>query len=226
MEEYRLNRIQEIKKRIFDIIISLIGVIMSSPIMIIIAIIVKLDSKGPVIYKQKRITKNGKEFVIYKFRSMIVDAEKNSAAQLASKDDKRITKVGKFIRPARIDELPQFINIIKGEMSVVGPRPERKELIEKYSKYVEAFPYRTKVKAGLTGYAQIMGKYNSNPYNKLLYDLIYIQKFSVILDLKLILMTVKIMFVKDSTEGVDEEFDEFMECFKKTLPELSKDETD
>ena len=157
---------------------------------------------------------------------MIVDAEKNSAAQLASKDDKRITKVGKFIRPTRIDELPQFINIIKGEMSVVGPRPERKELIEKYSKYVEAFPYRTKVKAGLTGYAQIMGKYNSNPYNKLLYDLIYIQKFSVILDLKLILMTVKIMFVKDSTEGVDEEFDEFMECFKKTLPELSKDETD
>ena len=221
-----ISPFQRFLKRAFDIVFSALVIVVSSPIVLAVSLAIKIEDGGPVLYKQKRCSINGKEFVIYKFRSMIVDAEKNSAAQLASKDDKRITKVGKFIRPARIDELPQFINIIKGEMSVVGPRPERKELIEKYSKYVEAFPYRTKVKAGLTGYAQIMGKYNSNPYNKLLYDLIYIQKFSVILDLKLILMTVKIMFVKDSTEGVDEEFDEFMECFKKTLPELSKDETD
>ena len=213
-------------KRAGDFLLAIFGLIVFSPLFAVCYFLVKREDNGPAIFKQERIGRFGKPFYIYKFRSMIVDAEKNSAAQLASKDDKRITKVGKFIRPTRIDELPQFINIIKGEMSVVGPRPERKELIEKYSKYVEAFPYRTKVKAGLTGYAQIMGKYNSNPYNKLLYDLIYIQKFSVILDLKLILMTVKIMFVKDSTEGVDEEFDEFMECFKKTLPELSKDETD
>lgn len=220
-----ISPLQKILKRAFDILFSAAIIVISSPVVLAVSIAIKIEDGGPVFYKQNRCSLGGKEFCIYKFRSMVVDAEKDSKAVLAAKNDDRITKVGRFIRPTRIDELPQFINIIKGEMSVVGPRPERKELIEKYSKYVKAFPYRTKVKAGLTGYAQIMGKYNSNPYNKLLYDLIYIQKFSVILDIKLVLMTVKIMFVKDSTEGVDEEFDEFIECFKMTLTELP-DETE
>ena len=220
----KINLMESFIKRAFDIVFSMIVLIVSSPVMLAVALAIKLEDGGPVFYKQKRCTLNEREFDIYKFRSMIVDAEKNNKAMLASKGDSRITRVGKFIRATRIDEIPQFINIIKGDMSVVGPRPERKELIEKYSKYVEAFPYRTKVKAGLTGYAQIMGKYNSNPYNKLLYDLMYVQKFSVILDLKLILMTLKIMFMKESTEGVDEEFDMFMETFKKTLSNKSAEE--
>lgn len=220
----RINLMQRFIKRAFDIVFSLIVLILSSPITLAVALAIKLEDGGPVFYKQKRCTLNEREFEIYKFRSMIVDAEKNHKAVLASKEDSRITKVGKFIRATRIDEIPQFINIIKGDMSVVGPRPERKELIDKYSKYVEAFPYRTKVKAGLTGYAQIMGKYNSNPYNKLLFDLMYVQKFSVILDMKLILMTIKIVFMKESTEGVDEEFDMFMETFTKTLEKKSAEE--
>ncbi len=203
-------------KRIFDIAFSAFGLIVASPVMLLTALAIKIEDGGPVFYKQNRCTIGGREFKIIKFRSMIVNAEKNNKAQLASKNDSRITKVGAFIRATRIDELPQLINIIKGDMSVVGPRPERKELIDDYSKYVEAFPYRMKVKAGLTGYAQLFGKYNSNPYNKLLFDLMYVQKFSILLDFELILLTLKIVFIKESTEGVDEEFEAFIENFKRT----------
>lgn len=215
LETTDTNTFQNAVKRIFDIAFSGFALILTSPIFLFTALAIKLEDRGPVFYRQKRCTISGREFEIIKFRSMIVNAEKNDKAVLASKNDSRITKVGNFIRATRIDELPQLINIIKGDMSVVGPRPERKELIEQYSDIVEAFPYRMKVKAGLTGYAQLMGKYNSNPYNKLLFDLMYVQKFSLILDLRLILLTMKIVFMKESTEGVDEEFERFMETFNR-----------
>ncbi len=216
LETANSNVFQQAVKRVFDILFAGFALIITSPVTLATALAIKLEDHGPVFYKQKRCTLGGREFEIYKFRSMIVDAEKNNKAVLASKNDSRITKVGNFIRATRIDELPQLINIIKGDMSVVGPRPERKALIDQYTDVVEAFPYRMKVKAGLTGYAQLMGKYNSNPYNKLLFDLMYVQKFSLILDLRLILLTMKIVFMKESTDGVDEEFEIFMETFNRT----------
>ncbi len=195
-----LTATQELTKRIIDIILSLIGIIVSSPALLIIALAIKLYDRGPVLYKQKRVTKDEKIFEIYKFRSMIVDAEKNGALP-AEDNDPRITPVGKIIRAIRFDELPQLFNILKGDMSVVGPRPERIEHHIAYTEKISEFPYRTKVKAGLTGYAQVMGKYNTSPYDKLLLDLEYIQNFSFFLDFKLILLTVKVIFMKDRTEG-------------------------
>ncbi len=192
---------QKFFKRFFDIIISVVGIVVSSPIMLIIALAIKKYDGGPVFYKQKRVTLNERIFDIYKFRSMVTDAEKNNTAVPATDDDPRITPVGKIIRKLRFDELPQLFNILKGDMSLVGPRPERVEHHKEYSKAIPEFPFRTKVKAGLTGYAQVMGKYNTSPYDKLLLDLDYIQKFSFFLDFRLILLTVKIIFMKESTEG-------------------------
>ena len=145
-----------------------------------------------------------KKFKVLKFRSMRVDAEKDGIARLATKNDSRITPFGKFIRACRIDELPQLFNILKGEMSFIGPRPERPELIERYMENMPEFAFRTRVKAGLAGYAQIFGKYNTTPYDKLKLDLTYIENYSIWLDLKLMLLTLKILFTPDSTEGVDE----------------------
>lgn len=159
---------------------------------------------GPVFFKQKRLTIGGKEFYVYKFRSMIVDAEKDGVARLATKNDSRITPVGKVIRATRIDELPQLLNIFKGDMSVVGPRPERPEIAKEYEESIPEFAYRLKVKAGLTGYAQIYGKYNTTAYDKLKLDLMYIESYSILEDLKLILATFKIVFTKESTEGLEE----------------------
>lgn len=223
VESASSHNLQPVVKRAFDVCFAVICLIITSPIFLATAIAIKLEDHGPVFYKQARCTLGGREFEIYKFRSMIVDAEKNNKAVLASKNDSRITKVGNFIRATRIDELPQLINIFRGDMSVVGPRPERKVLIEQYSDIIESFPYRMKVKAGLTGYAQLMGKYNSNPYNKLLFDLMYVQKFSLLLDVRLILLTLKIVFMKESTEGVDEEFDAFVEEFNRTREKNSKE---
>lgn len=199
-----LNSYQLFFKRFFDIVISLIGIIVSSPIMLVVAIAIKAYDGGAVIYKQKRVTINERVFDIYKFRSMIVDAEKQDEVIPASDKDPRITPVGNIIRKLRIDELPQLFNILKGDMSFVGPRPERVEHHEAYTKQIPEFPYRTKIKAGLTGYAQVMGKYNTSPYDKLLLDLEYIQKFSFFLDFRLIMITVKIIFMKESTEGFND----------------------
>lgn len=191
-------------KRAMDIVISLIGIIITSPIMLIAAIAIHAYDKGPVFYKQTRCTIGGREFQVMKFRSMIVDAEKDGKARLATENDDRITPVGKFIRATRIDELPQFFNVLKGDMSMVGPRPERPEIIREYCETVPEFAYRTKVKAGLTGYAQVYGKYNTTSYDKLKLDLIYVSKCSILLDLQLILLTMKVIFMKESTEGLDE----------------------
>lgn len=190
-------------KRAMDIVISLAGIIISSPIMLIIALAIKLYDRGPVFYKQKRQTLNAREFDILKFRSMIVDSEKQGA-RLAKEHDDRITPVGKVIRRLHFDELPQLFNILKGDMAFVGPRPERKEITEEYTKEIPEFPFRLKVKAGLTGYAQVYGQYNTVPYDKLKLDLTYITNYSVWLDIKLIILTVKILFQKEKSEGVDD----------------------
>lgn len=203
--EYVLTMDQRFFKRMIDLVCALILVIVTSPIMLITAIIVKLYDGGPVLYKQVRVTRDDKEFKIMKFRSMRVDAEKDGVARLASKNDNRITPIGKFIRKVRIDELPQLFNIIKGEMSFIGPRPERPEIIEQYLKEMPEFAYRTKVKAGLAGYAQVYGKYNTTPYDKLKLDLTYIENYTLWMDIKLMLLTLKILFSPESTEGVDEQ---------------------
>ena len=194
---------QRITKRALDLFLSILALILASPIMAAIAIAIKLEDKGPVFYKQKRATLDGKEFEILKFRSMIVDAEKSGISIPATGHDPRITKVGRIIRACRVDELPQLINILKGDMSVVGPRPERLEHIQQYSAEIPEFGFRLKVKGGLTGYAQIYGKYNTSAYDKLRLDLMYIEHYSLILDIKLILMTIRILFSKESTEGFD-----------------------
>ncbi len=193
---------QRITKRIMDLVISLIALIITSPFMLIAAIAIKLDDGGPIFFKQNRITKDGKIFNVLKFRSMIVDADKDGAKK-AEVGDNRITKVGKIIRACRLDELPQLINVLKGDMSLVGPRPERIENVYEYSKEYPEFELRHKVKGGITGYAQLYGKYNTSPKDKLNMDLIYIETYSIIQDIKLIILTFKILFMKESTEGFD-----------------------
>jgi exopolysaccharide biosynthesis polyprenyl glycosylphosphotransferase len=198
------SQIEKVIKRIWDILFAVFFLVLTSPIMLVTAICIKAEDGGPVFYKQTRLTQYGRTFEIIKFRSMKVDAEKDGVARLAAENDDRITKVGRKIRASRIDELPQLINILKGDMSVVGPRPERPEIVEQIEKDLPEFNYRLKVKAGLTGYAQVYGKYNTKLRDKLLFDLIYIENFSIILDIRIMFMTFKIIFKKDSTEGVDE----------------------
>lgn len=192
---------QKLAKRILDLLISGIGILVASPFMLITALAIKLYDGGPVFFRQARVTMGGKVFMITKFRSMIVDAEKEGHSVPATDRDPRITPVGRVIRATRLDELPQLFDIFRGDMSIVGPRPERVEHVEEYTKEIPEFCYRLKVKGGLTGYAQIYGKYNTSAYDKLKLDLMYIENYSVLLDLKLILMTVKVMFMKESTEG-------------------------
>lgn len=193
---------QKLIKRMFDILISACGLIITLPISLICAISIKLDDGGPVFYRQNRITKDGKIFNILKFRSMRTDAEKDGAKKAVDNDD-RITHVGRIIRACRVDELPQLINILLGDMSIVGPRPERIENVYEYSSKYPEFELRHKVKAGLTGLAQLYGKYNTSPEDKLNMDLSYIENYSLLLDLKLIVLTFKVLFMKESTEGFD-----------------------
>jgi lipopolysaccharide/colanic/teichoic acid biosynthesis glycosyltransferase len=194
---------QQVIKRIFDIICSVLMFIVLSPLFLLIAILIKCYDGGPVLYKQERLTKDGKIFMVYKFRSMRVDSEQHGA-RLAMKGDSRVTPVGKVLRNIHFDELPQLFNIIKGDMSLVGPRPERPEIAAQYTKEIPEFSYRLKVKAGLTGYAQVYGKYNTTPYDKLKLDMTYIENYSFVLDLQLIATTIKILFQKENTEGVEQ----------------------
>lgn len=195
---------QRFIKRTFDIVASLMGIIVLSPFMIAAAIIVKLYDGGPVFYTQERLTRDGKKFQIIKFRSMRTDSE-SQGARLAMKDDDRITPFGDLMRRTHFDEIPQLFNILKGEMSVVGPRPEREEISKQYEEVIPEFPLRLKVKAGLTGYAQVHGKYNTTPYDKVKLDITYIEKYSFWMDLKLIMMTVKVIFQKENSEGVNKD---------------------
>ncbi len=191
-------------KRAIDIAASLLGIIVLSPIMLVTAIAIRAYDKGPALYKQVRLTKDGREFKILKFRSMRVNAESDGVARLASDNDDRITPIGKIIRACRFDELPQLFNILKGDMTIVGPRPERPEIAKQYEEELPEFRLRLQVKAGLTGLAQIYGRYNTEPYDKLRMDLMYINQMSFVKDLRLMLATVKILFMKESTEGTAE----------------------
>ena len=192
-------------KRVFDVLCSGLALLITSPILLVTAIAIKATDGGPVFYKQLRLTKNGKSFYVLKFRSMRVDAEKDGVARLSTGDkDDRITPVGKIIRKCRIDELPQLINILKGEMSIIGPRPERPEIAEQYEETLPEFCLRLQAKAGLTGLAQVYGKYNTTPYDKLQMDLMYISNPSFIEDLRICFATVKILFMPESTEGISE----------------------
>lgn len=201
--EYALTVEQRIIKRLIDLVCAMLLLVITSPIMLITALVIKISDGGPVFYSQVRCTMGNKEFKILKFRSMRVDAEKDGVARLASKKDDRVTPIGRFIRAVRIDELPQLLNIIAGDMSFIGPRPERPELIEKFCEEMPEFAFRTKVKAGLAGYAQVYGKYNTTPYDKLRLDLTYIENYSVWLDLRLMLLTLKVLITPSSTEGVE-----------------------
>lgn len=195
---------QRFVKRTFDLVVAMLMFLFCSPLLIVSALAIKLCDGGPVFYRQERLTRDGKPFLMIKFRSMYVDAER-SGPRLATKEDPRVTPVGKILRRLHIDELPQLINVLKGEMSIVGPRPERKEIAEKYAQKIPEFSYRLKVKAGLTGYAQVNGKYNSTPYDKLKLDVTYMEQYSLWLDVKILLWTVKVLFQKENTEGIDEE---------------------
>ena len=200
-----LTPAQRVGKRLMDIVLCSVAMVIAAPVMAVVAIAIKLEDGGPVFFRQKRLTRNNREFEILKFRSMIVDAEKYAGAVLATDNDPRITKVGKFIRATRLDEIPQILNILKGDMSIVGPRPERKVIADEYCKDIPEFPYRLKVRGGLTGYAQIYGKYNTSAYDKLRLDLMYIENYSLLLDIKLIILTLRIIFSKESTEGIDKQ---------------------
>ena len=195
---------QMVVKRFIDIVVSLIGIILTSPLFVMFGAAIHLADRGPIFYTQTRLTIDGKLFKIYKFRTMRVDAEKDGVARLAGEADDRITDVGKILRATRLDELPQLFNIIKGEMSLVGPRPERPEIAAEYMEDLPEFAMRLKMKAGLTGYAQVHGKYTTTPYDKLKLDLHYIRNYSLWMDLILIVLTPKVLFMKEYTEGAGE----------------------
>jgi exopolysaccharide biosynthesis polyprenyl glycosylphosphotransferase len=199
-----ISKVEGAIKRFFDVLISGLALLILSPVLLVVAIAIKLEDHGPVFFRQERVTLNNRHFTILKFRSMIVDAEKDGRPHPAGERDPRITKVGCFIRETRIDELPQLINSLKGDMSIVGPRPERYEHVEMYTKDIPEFSFRSKVRGGLTGYAQVYGKYNTSALDKLKLDLMYITNFSILLDLQIILETLKIIFIKESTEGFSE----------------------
>lgn len=201
---FRISTEDGMIKRLIDIILSLLLIVVASPIMLVAAILVKRSSEGPVLYRQTRITKDSKEFEILKFRSMGVTAETDSGPVLATSNDVRVTPVGKYLRALRIDELPQLFNVLKGEMSIVGPRPERPFFVDQFERQNDHYYLRHNVRAGITGYAQVYGKYASDFNSKLNFDLIYIKEYSLILDLKIMLQTVKILFDKVSSRGLDE----------------------
>lgn len=192
-------------KRIIDILFSIILLVITSPILLITAILIKVTSPGPVLYKQVRITKNGNEFNILKFRTMSATAEKESGPVLAKSNDSRVTPLGKYLRSLRIDELPQLINVLLGDMSVVGPRPERPFFVDQFKKQNSSYYLRHNVRAGITGYAQVYGKYATDFNSKLNFDLLYIKKYTLLLDVKIMLQTIKILFDKISSAGLDEE---------------------
>ena len=204
VERKVLNAEYAFANRIFDIVSSAIGLILMSPVLLITALCIKLYDGGPVFYRQVRLTKNGREFKILKFRSMRVDAEKDGVARLSSgENDDRITPVGRWVRKCRLDEFPQLWNILKGDMSVVGPRPERPEIAEQYYETMPEFKQRLQVTAGLTGYAQVYGKYNTDPYEKLEFDLMYINSMNFLTDIRLCFATFGVLFSSESTEGVE-----------------------
>lgn len=213
IENLQLSMEQRVLKRTFDLIVSIIGIVLSSPIMLLAYIMIKLSDGGPAIFAQERVSRNNRLFKLYKFRTMIVNAEKHTGPVLATDKDPRITRMGAFMRSTRIDELPQLFNVLFGHMSIVGPRPERQFFIDQFKQSIPDFEYRLAVKAGITGLAQVQGKYTTTPDDKLRYDLLYIRNYSFLLDLRIVMQTIKTVFMKTSSQGVTEQ---------KTFEELAK----
>ncbi|ALS03199.1 UDP-phosphate galactose phosphotransferase [Enterococcus silesiacus] len=205
VSDFKIKPEYDFVKRLFDLVIASLLLVLTSPIILITAILVKATSAGPVIYKQTRITLGQKEFSILKFRTMSATAEVNTGPVLSSSNDSRVTTVGRYLRALRIDELPQLFNVLKGDMSIVGPRPERPFFVDQFKKENKHYYLRHNVRAGITGYAQVYGKYASDYNSKLNFDLLYIKNYSVLLDMKILLQTIKILFDKISSKGVDEE---------------------
>ena len=189
-------------KRILDIIAAVLGFLCAIPLMLLTAIAIKLDDGGPVLYSQTRVGRYERPFAVYKFRTMKVDAEKHTGPKLAEEHDSRVTRIGRFLRAVRLDELPQIWNVLAGDMSIVGPRPERPFFVEKFKGETPEYVYRHNVKPGITGLAQVYGKYNTTAFDKLVYDLVYIQRCSIFEDLMIIIQTVRVLFTKSATEGV------------------------
>lgn len=193
-----LSAEQAFVKRIEDILFSLVMIILTSPLMLVVALLVKATSKGPVFFRQERLTKDNRSFDLIKFRTMRMDAEELTGPVLSEENDPRVTKIGRFLRKTRIDELPQFFNVLKGDMSVVGPRPERPYFVEQFIHDMPEYEHRFSVKAGITGYAQIFGNYGTSPEDKLRYDLLYIRNYSLLLDIKIMLQTIRVLFTPGS----------------------------
>lgn len=201
MEFYKMSFYQRLVKRLGDIGISFLCLVALSPLMGLIALAIKAEDRGPVFFRQKRLTIRGREFTIWKFRTMSVEASLHDSQVSTAVNDSRITRVGHVLRRFRMDEIPQFLNVLRGEMSLVGPRPEMLANIDRYKESFPDFAYREKMKAGITGYAQIEGRYNTTPEDKLMLDLMYIESFSIWLDVKLLMRTVTVLFKRDSTQG-------------------------
>jgi exopolysaccharide biosynthesis polyprenyl glycosylphosphotransferase len=204
MPEKNLSSAEKSLKRAIDIVLSLVGLVIAAIPMLLIALAIKITSPGPIFYCQKRLTEGKKEFEIYKFRTMIPDAEKFSGPKFAEKDDPRITPIGKILRACRLDELPQILNILKGDMSIVGPRPERAVFVEQFEKEIENYKYRFEVKAGLTSLSHVYGRYSTYIHDRTYYDLFYITHYSLFIDFKIIMLTSKTLFLKSAAEGEDD----------------------
>lgn len=200
----KLTANQRLVKRIFDLSFSLVMLILVSPVMLLLYIIIPLNSKGPAIYSQERLGRNGKPYQIYKFRSMYTDAEKKTGPVLATERDPRITTIGRFIRATRLDELPQLFNVLKGDMSLIGPRPERKFFIDQFKGTLPDYTYRMSVKPGVTGLAQVLAKYGTTVEDKLRFDLMYVRTYSFALDIKILLQTIRVVLQREQANGVSE----------------------
>ncbi len=205
LEDLGLTYEQRFFKRTMDIVISSLGLIITSPLLLIVSVLIKLYDGGRVFYKQERVTENNKIFNLYKFRTMVENAEKHTGPVLAADNDTRITPLGRFLRASRIDELPQLLNVLKGDMSLVGPRPERPYFADQFNEEIDGFKYRVYVKAGITGLAQILGNYSTDPKTKAKYDLMYIKNYSLLLDIIIIFNTIKTILLKDSSKGLVKE---------------------
>lgn len=197
INRFFLSSTDLVLKRIFDLFIATLSLIIVAPLIVIISIIIKIDSPGPVFFKQERVGAKGKNFYLYKFRTMIENAEEESGPVLASENDQRITRVGRILRNTRMDELPQLINVLKGEMSIIGPRPERPFFVDQFNKSIEGYDFRHKLKGGITGLAQISGKYSTTAENKLRFDLLYAKNYSPLTDLQILFHTLKVLLIKD-----------------------------
>ena len=213
IDNFHLSMENIMIKRTFDIIISFILIVLTLPIMAVVSLIIKLYDRGTVLFKQERVTLNNKKFNVYKFRTMVEDAEQKTGPIMASERDSRITPLGGFLRATRIDELPQLFNVFKGDMSIVGPRPERQHFIDQFTKNIPHFKYRVVVKAGLTGLAQVSGKYTTSPEDKVRFDLLYIRNYSFLLDLKIIAKTIRVIFTRESSSGIKKEERSLEEVF-------------